>query len=61
MSGLNHGYAEERQINLLEDSGFVVLAEKSASLKQFDWARLTFELDSYLDDVHGLVRSIYRA
>jgi hypothetical protein len=29
-------------------------------LTQFDWARLTFELDSYLDQVHTLVRSIYR-
>lgn len=61
MSGLNHGYTEERQWNLFEDQGFALLAQSSASLKQFDWARLTFELDSYLDEVHGLVRSIYRA
>lgn len=61
MSGLNHGYAELRQWNLFEDQGFALLAKNFASMKQLDWARLTFELDSYLDEVHVLVRSIYRA
>jgi HD-like signal output (HDOD) protein len=60
MSGLNHGYIEARQVNVLEEPGFAVLAENCPSLKEFDWARLTFELDSYLDDVRALVRSIYR-
>jgi len=61
MSGLNYGYAEQRQVNLFEDAGFTLLAENSTSLKHFDWARLTFELDSYMDEVHSLVRAIYRA
>jgi HD-like signal output (HDOD) protein len=60
MSGLNHGYMEARQVNVLEEPGFAVLAEKCPSLAEFDWARLTFELDSYMDDVHTLVRTIYR-
>jgi HD-like signal output (HDOD) protein len=60
MSGLNYGYVEERQVNLAEESGFSVLAKYSTSLKDFDWARLTFELDSYMDEVHSLVRAIYR-
>jgi len=60
MSGLNYGYVEERQVNLFEDPGFAVLARDSASLRTFDWARLTFELDSYMDEVHSLVRAIYR-
>jgi hypothetical protein len=57
---LTHGYAEKRQVSLFEDSGFALLAEGSNSLKKFDWARLTFEVDSYMDEVHGLVRVIYR-
>lgn len=61
MSGLNYGYVEQRQVNLFEDSGFAILAHDSTSLREFDWARFTFELDSYMDEVHGLVRSIYRA
>jgi HD-like signal output (HDOD) protein len=60
MSGLNYGYVEERQVNLAEESGFGLLAQHSTALKEFDWARLTFELDSYMDEVHSLVRAIYR-
>jgi len=60
MSGLNYGYVEERQFNLHEDAGFALLAQGSTSVKDFDWARLTFELDSYMDEVHSLVRAIYR-
>ena len=60
MSSLNYGYLEARQVNLFEDRGFALLAHNSTALRDFDWARLTFELDSYMDEVHGLVRSIYR-
>jgi hypothetical protein len=61
MTGLNYGYDEKRQVNLLEEPGFAVLAQQCPSLKDFDWARLTFEMDSYMDEVHALVRSIYRS
>jgi hypothetical protein len=60
MSGLNYGYVEERQVNLFEDTGFTLLARNSPELTEFDWARLTFELDSYMDEVHSLVHAIYR-
>jgi HD-like signal output (HDOD) protein len=60
MSGLNYGYVEERQVNLEEESGFGLLARNVTALKDLDWARLTFELDSYMDEVHSLVRAIYR-
>lgn len=60
MGGLNYGYLEARQVNLFEDAGFALLSQNSANLREFDWARLTFEMDCYLDEVQGLVRSIYR-
>jgi HD-like signal output (HDOD) protein len=60
MSGLNYGYVEEREVNLFQDVGFSLLAQESTGLAEFDWARLTFELDSYMDEVHSLVRAIYR-
>ncbi len=60
MSGLNYGYIENRQVNLLEQNGFAILSQQCAGLQNFDWARLTFELDSYMDEVHLLVRAIYR-
>jgi HD-like signal output (HDOD) protein len=60
MSGLNYGYLEARQVNLFDDPGFALLARASTSALEFDWARLSFELDSYMDEVHALVRTIYR-
>lgn len=60
MRGLNYGYVENRQVNLMEQPGFAVLSQQCAALNDFDWARLTFEMDSYMDEVHALVRAIYR-
>jgi len=60
MSGLNHGYIEKREVNLLKQTGFVVLSKRHPDLKDLDWACLTFELESYLDEVHSLVHAIYR-
>jgi DNA-binding response OmpR family regulator len=60
MSGLNYGFVELREVNLLEQPGFNALAKLCPTLKDFDWARLTFELDSYMDEVHTLVHAIYR-
>ena len=60
MNGLSHGFIEKRQVNLLEQPGFTALAQQCPALQSFDWARLTFELDSYMDEVHLLVHAIYR-
>jgi HD-like signal output (HDOD) protein len=60
MTGLNHGFIETRQVSLLEQNAFAVLSKQCKDLKDFDWARLTFELDSYMDEVRSLVRAIYR-
>jgi HD-like signal output (HDOD) protein len=60
MSGLNYGYLEQQQVNLFDDAGFSILAKSSPSLKGFDWARFTFELDSYMDEVQNVVQAIYR-
>jgi HD-like signal output (HDOD) protein len=60
MSGLNYGYPEKRQVSLMDEAGFAVLARQCPALEKFDLARLTFEMDSYLDEVRALVRAIYR-
>jgi len=60
MSGLNYGFNEIREVNLLAQPGFQALANVCPTLKDFDWARLTFELDTYMDEVHTLVHAIYR-
>jgi putative nucleotidyltransferase with HDIG domain len=61
MRGLDYGYVEQRQVNLADQSGFALLAKHSTTMKDLDWARLTFELDSYMDEVHSLVHAIYRS
>jgi HD-like signal output (HDOD) protein len=60
MSGLNYGYIEARQVSIVEESGFSALVQHFPALRTFDWARLTFELDSYMDEVHALVHAICR-
>ncbi len=60
MTGLNHGFVEAREINILDQRGFSILSRECEALAKFDWARLTFELDSYMDEVQALVRAIYR-
>lgn len=60
VSGLNHGYIENREVNLLEGPSFALLSQQCQTMRDLDWARLTFELDSYMDEVHSLVHTIYR-
>ena len=60
MRNLGYGYPERRQVDLLEEKGFAVLVEDCATLQNFDWARLTFELDNYMFEVHRLVAALYR-
>ena len=60
MSGLGYGYSENRQINFLEQPGFGLLVEECPQLRDFDWARFTFELEDYVEEVRGLVSLLYR-
>jgi HD-like signal output (HDOD) protein len=60
MGNLGHGFVEERQVNVLDETAFEILVQHHPPLAEFDWARLTFELESYLDEVHEIVNAIYR-
>jgi len=60
MSGLGYGYTEDRQVNFQEEEGFNMLLKECPELKTFDWARFTFELEAYMEEVHQLVRQLYR-
>jgi len=60
MSGLGHGCMEIRQVNFVEEPGFAILVEECPSLRHFDWARFTFELEAYMEEVHRLVNVLYR-
>lgn len=60
MSGLGYGYVEERQVSFTEEPGFALLLEQCPALRTFDWARFTFELEAYMEEVHRLVGLLYR-
>jgi HD-like signal output (HDOD) protein len=60
MHDLGHGYSEDREVDLIEHPAFAVLLEACPELKEFDWARFTFELEGYVDEVHRLVSLLYR-
>jgi len=60
MSGLGYGYPEQRQINFLEEPAFALLLQECPSMQAFDWARFTFELEGYMEEVHRLVSVLYR-
>jgi putative nucleotidyltransferase with HDIG domain len=57
---IGYGYGEHRQLNLTEEKEFAVLAEGCPSIQELDWARFTFELESYVEEVHRLVTLLYR-
>jgi HD-like signal output (HDOD) protein len=60
MCALGHGFTEERQVDFTEQPALTILMQEFPALHDFDWARLTFELEGYLDEVHRLVTSLYR-
>jgi len=60
VGGLNYGYVEKREVNFSGQSAVAVLAQQCHELDDFDWARLTFELDSCMNEVRTLVHAIYR-
>jgi len=60
MSGLGHGAIEEREVSFVEEPGFALLVEECPSLRDFDWARFTFELEAYMEEVQRLVALLYR-
>ena len=59
MRGLGYGYPETRLIDLMEERALEPLLEECPSLRDFDWARVTFELDNYMFEVHRLVAVLY--
>ncbi len=61
MNGLGYGYVEERLVNFAEEPGFALLVDKCPSLLTLDWARFTFELEAYTEEVRRLVVALFRA
>jgi hypothetical protein len=59
MSGLGYGYVEQLQVSFVEEPSVALLIEECPSLKAFDWARFTFEIEAYMEEVHRVVAVTY--
>lgn len=59
MGDIGHGYQELCQVNFVEEPAFAVLLQECPALATFDWARFTFELEGYLEEVRRLVHQLY--
>ncbi len=60
VSDIGHGHVEVCEVNFLEQRAFQTLLQDCPGLKEFDWARFTFELEDYVVEVRNLVRALYR-
>lgn len=60
MSAIGYGFSEQRQVILEDHPAFTLLQQQGGGPTGFDWARLTFELDGYLEEVQRLVTALYR-
>jgi HD-like signal output (HDOD) protein len=60
MGGVGYGYTEDREVDFVGEPGFAMLVKECPSLETFDWARFTFELESYMEEVRRLVKQLYR-
>lgn len=60
MNNLGHGVIEKVQVDFLEEPGFDLLTRTCPNLQAFDWARFTFEMEGYLEEVQRLVNLLFR-
>jgi HD-like signal output (HDOD) protein len=60
MSGLGYGFSEDRQVELTEEPAFAILLKECPRLANFDWARFTFEMEGFMEEVVKLVSLMYR-
>jgi len=59
MNGLGYGYVEQQQVSFAEEPCLAFLVKEYPSLKIFDWARFTFEVEAYLEEVQRVVALTY--
>lgn len=59
MNGLGHGQREDRQTTITHEAAFEILVKEFSSLRGFDWARFTFEMEGMAGDVEEAVKRVY--
>jgi len=61
MRDLGYGYYERHKVALAQDPAWTILLKQYGSLDQVDLVRFTFELDESIDEICGLVSTIFGA
>jgi len=61
LNGIGHGVPEDVQVKSADEPGLSVLAHHFSGVHPFDWARLTFDMEAVVEEVHAIVTSVYGA
>jgi putative nucleotidyltransferase with HDIG domain len=59
MRGLGYGYYERHKVDLVSDPAWAVLLKEHRDLEGVDLARFSFELDEAVEEIHGLVSTVF--
>jgi putative nucleotidyltransferase with HDIG domain len=61
MRNLGYGYYERQKVDLVQDPAWAILLKEYRALEGVDLVRFTFELDEAVEDISGLVATIFGA
>jgi putative nucleotidyltransferase with HDIG domain len=61
MRGLGYGYYERHKVDLVSDPAWAVLLKEHSDLEGVDLARFSFELDEAVEEIQGLVSTVFGA
>lgn len=56
---LGYGYYERQRVDMVHDPAWEILASEYRALHHMDLVRFTFELDEAIDEISGLVETIF--
>ncbi len=59
MRGLGYGYYERQRVDLVSDPAWAILLKEHRDLEGVDLVRFTFELDEAVEEIHGLVATVF--
>jgi putative nucleotidyltransferase with HDIG domain len=61
MRGLGYGYYERHKVDLVSDPAWAILLKEHRNLEGVDLARFSFELDEAVEEIQGLVSTVFGA
>ncbi len=59
MRDLGYGYYERHKVDLVSDPAWAILSREHRDLEGVDLARFTFELDEAVEEIYGMVSTVF--